>query len=57
MHDLLDFSLKYQAAIDILTSERSLKLRVYELDGGEWGIATHLCKILKVSLLALIIVN
>ncbi|KAF7763751.1 hypothetical protein Agabi119p4_8288 [Agaricus bisporus var. burnettii] len=32
-HDLLDFSLKYQAAIDILT---------------KWGIATHLCKILKV---------
>lgn len=54
-HDLLDFSIKYQQAIDALTSERSLKLRAYEMDSEEWEIATELCKVLKVSLLSSIV--
>ncbi|KAF7761164.1 hypothetical protein Agabi119p4_10573 [Agaricus bisporus var. burnettii] len=35
-------------AIDALTSERSLKLRAYEMDSEEWEIATELCKVLKI---------
>jgi hypothetical protein len=47
-YDMLAFAVRYEKVIDILTSERNLKLRKYELDGEEWRLAKQLCEILKV---------
>jgi hypothetical protein len=45
---MLDFAIKYRKALDLITSERAMKLRLYELSKEEWEIATHLCDVLKV---------
>ena len=47
-YDLLEFAIKYTKAVDKLTSERTLKLRKYEVDPGEWILAGQLCDVLKV---------
>lgn len=47
---MLHFAIEYRAAIDAMTSERSLNLRKYELDDEEWLIATRLRDTLKASL-------
>jgi hypothetical protein len=45
--DMLDFAVKYRAAIDSITSTRDLNLRKYELADNEWAIAEQLCGTLK----------
>ena len=45
---MLVFAIKYRKALDMITSEREMKLRAYELSQEEWDIATHLCEVLKV---------
>jgi hypothetical protein len=47
-YDMLVFAIEYRKALDIITSERNMKLRSYELSPEEWDIATHLCEVLKV---------
>ncbi|KAJ7713076.1 hypothetical protein DFH07DRAFT_825557 [Mycena maculata] len=37
-YDMLYFSQNYRPAIDAITSEKSYKLRRYELDETEWDI-------------------
>jgi hypothetical protein len=49
MYDMLEFSLRYQEALDTITSDKEMKLQKYEMDGDEWEIAGQLCKVLKVS--------
>ena len=47
-YDMLVFAIEYCKALDIITSERNMKLCSYELSPEEWDIATHLCDVLKV---------
>ena len=48
-YDMLRFALKYRAAIDSVTADKSLKLRKYELDNDEWKIVRDLVLVLEVS--------
>ena len=48
--DMLDFAVKYRAAIDSLTSNRELNLRKCELEDGEWEVAGNLRDTLKACL-------
>ena len=45
---MLLFALKYQRTLNIITGDCEMKLRQYEMDDEEWGIATELCDVLKV---------
>ena len=47
--DMLDFAVDYEAAINAITGNRDMKMRVLELDAQEWVIATQLRDTLKVS--------
>jgi hypothetical protein len=48
--DMLWFAVQYREALDIITAEKNLKLRHYELSKEEWDVAEELCDVLKVSL-------
>jgi hypothetical protein len=48
-YDMMTFSLRYAESIDAITADKATKLRKYELDDGDWGIAEDLAAILKVS--------
>lgn len=50
-YEMLSFAIKYRAAIDRLTSDRSMDLRKFELSDEEWKISVQLCNILKVRAL------
>jgi hypothetical protein len=47
---MLSFAIKYCQVIDAMTADKSLKLRKFELDHEEWGIAEDLVAVLEVSL-------
>jgi len=47
---MLCFAIKYRAAIDAMTADKSLKLRKFELETEEWAITDDLVAILLVSL-------
>jgi hypothetical protein len=47
-YNMLDFALKYREAIDVITGDRDMKLRKYEMDEEEWEVARQLCEVLKV---------
>jgi hypothetical protein len=50
---MMVFALKYRAAIDSITSDKSMKtLRKFELDDDEWNVIKELVSILKVSLIS-----
>ena len=46
---MLVFALKYRAALDIITGDRDMKLRQFEMDNEEWALSQQLCEVLKVS--------
>jgi hypothetical protein len=46
--DMLDFAVEHITAINIITADRDMKLRNYELSEGDWGIARQLRDVLKV---------
>jgi len=46
---MLSFIIRYRAAIDAMTVDKSLKLRQFELETEEWAIAKDLITILLVS--------
>lgn len=50
-YDMLVFALKYRDALDIITGDRDMKLRQFEINDEEWTIARQLCDVLKVGLL------
>lgn len=43
---MLDFAIKYRTVIDAMTADKSLKLRKFELEVEEWGIADDLVAVL-----------
>lgn len=47
-YDMLEFAVTYREALDIITGDREMKLRQYEMDDEEWEIAQGLCTALKV---------
>ena len=47
-YDMLKFAYKYREVVDKITSERSLKLRKFELSEGEWDLVKELRDCLKV---------
>ena len=48
-YDMLKFALDYRVALNVITGERDMKLRKYELKDTEWHIAGQLRDILEVS--------
>ena len=42
------FATEYHTALDIMTADREMNLRKYELSKKEWGMATELCEVLQV---------
>lgn len=50
-YDMLVFALKYRDALDVITGDREMKLRQFEMDDDEWGLAQQLCEVLKASFL------
>jgi hypothetical protein len=46
--DMLDFAVEHIAAIDIITADRDMKLRQYELSEDDWDMARQLRDVLKV---------
>ena len=45
---MLQFATDYRAALDIMTANRDMNLRKYELSEKEWGMATELREVLQV---------
>jgi hypothetical protein len=48
---MMHFALKYQQPIDIITANKELKLRRYELNNDDWRIIGDLVAVLEVRLL------
>ena len=47
--DMLDFAVEHRDTFDIITGDRDMKLRQYELSEEDWAIAIQLRDVLKVS--------
>jgi hypothetical protein len=47
---MLQLVLKYRKPIDVITGEKALKLRKYELDVEDWSIIEDLVAVLGVSI-------
>jgi len=48
-YDMVEFATEYRAALDIMTADRDMNLRKFELSKKEWSMATELCEVLQVS--------
>jgi len=48
--DMLDFAVEHIAAIDVITSNRDMKLRQYKLSEDEWDVAHQLRDVFKVCI-------
>ena len=46
---MVQFATEYRSALDIMTADRDMNLRRFELSEKEWGMATELCDVLQVS--------
>jgi hypothetical protein len=46
--DMLEFAVEYHDALNMMTDDRDMKLRKFELSKKEWGMASELCKVLQV---------
>jgi uncharacterized membrane protein len=49
-YDMLMVAFDYRIVIDNVTGNKTLKLRQYELDDGDWEVVKDLLRVLKVSL-------
>jgi hypothetical protein len=47
-YDMVEFATEYRAALDIMTADRDMNLRKFELSKKEWGMATELSEVLQV---------
>jgi hypothetical protein len=55
---MLEMAVRYRAAIDDITANKTLKLRKFELDDEDWEIVSDLIRVLKVRLsLSTLLVN
>ena len=48
--DMLNFAVEHIATIDVITSDRDMKLRQYKLSEDEWDVACQLRDVLKVCI-------
>ena len=48
-YDMVEFATEYRAALDIMTADRDMNLRKFELSKKEWGMANELCEVLHVG--------
>jgi hypothetical protein len=48
-YDMVEFSTEYQAALNIMTADCDMNLHQFELSKKEWGLATELREVLRVS--------
>lgn len=46
---MMRFALEYRKAIDVITADKTWKLRQFELDNDEWQIVGDLVSVLEVS--------
>jgi hypothetical protein len=49
-YDMLRFALAYRQPIDIITADKTSKLRKFELDDEDWDIVGDLVAILEVRI-------
>jgi len=49
-YDMLEFTTEYRAALNIMTADRDMNLRKFELSKKEWSMASELCEVLQVRL-------
>ena len=47
-YDMLAFAIDYRSALDIITGDRSMDLRKFEMSQEEWTVAEQLREVLKV---------
>jgi len=47
-YDMVEFAIEYRAALDIMTADRDMNLRKFELSKKEWAMASELCEVLQV---------
>ena len=45
---MVEFATEYCAALNLMTADRDMDLRKFELSKKEWGLVTELCKVLRV---------
>ena len=55
-YDMLKFAFDYSEPINNITSERSMKIRQYELKDHEWTIVEHLRDCLKVRTISILLI-
>ena len=48
--DMVSFAIEYRPALDVMTADRDMNLRKFELSKREWGMVTELCEVLEVCL-------
>ena len=46
---MVEFATEYRTALDIMTADRDMNLRKFELSKKEWGMANELCEVLQVG--------
>jgi len=47
-YDMIKFAIEYRVALDMITADRDMKLRQFELSNEDWDMATELGKALQV---------
>lgn len=47
-YDMLSFTLRYRKVVDVITADKTLKLRKFELDEEDWSIIADLVSALEV---------
>ena len=46
IYDMLKFADEYHAVLNVMTANRDMNLRKFELSKKEWAMATELCEVL-----------
>lgn len=49
-YDMIEFAIKYRTALDIMTANRDMNLRQFEMSKKEWNMALELSEVLQVRL-------
>jgi hypothetical protein len=49
-YDMVEFATNYRAALNIMTADRDMNLRQFELSKKDWSLATELSEVLQVRL-------
>jgi len=50
-HIMLEFAVEYRSALEVITGDRNLTLRSYELNDEEWNLVEQLGNVLEVRVL------